>query len=162
MDTDESLYHAVPQTRGKLAHEGVDKKTYSHRKEEILSLPVCSDELGIMGKIDLYKQKEKLLIERKYQLAQIYQGQIYQLWAQCFCLQEMGYVVEQLAFYEISTNKMFPIAMPTESDRMQLANFITEFKSYDPSRNFFPNPNKCKHCIYSSLCDKTIIENVYS
>lgn len=34
-----------------------------------------------MGKIDLYRSKDKKLIERKYQLKNIYQGQIYQLWA---------------------------------------------------------------------------------
>ena len=47
-----------------------------------------------MGKIDVYRAKDKYLVERKYQLRQIYQGQIYQLWAQMFCLQEMGYEVE--------------------------------------------------------------------
>lgn len=27
MDTDVSLYHAIPQTRGRIAHESVDNKT---------------------------------------------------------------------------------------------------------------------------------------
>lgn len=65
-----------------------------------------------MGKIDVYKRKEKKLIERKYQLKQIFQGQIYQLWAQMLCLREMGEEVESLAFYETSTNKTIPVAMP--------------------------------------------------
>ena len=42
-----------------------------------------------MGKVDMFKKKEKILIERKYQLKQVFQGQIYQLWAQYFCLLEM-------------------------------------------------------------------------
>lgn len=29
MDTDEGLFHAAPQTRGKIAHESVDNKTAS-------------------------------------------------------------------------------------------------------------------------------------
>lgn len=95
METDEGLYHATPQTKGKLAHEPVDTKTSSNRKDEILALPVMSEQLGVMGKTDVYRKKEKKLIERKYQLKQIYQGQIYQLWAQYFCMVEMGYEIEE-------------------------------------------------------------------
>ena len=161
METDEGLYHATPQTKGKLSHEPVDTKTSSNRKEDIFSLPVMSEQLGIMGKIDVYKQKEKKLIERKYQLKQIYQGQIYQLWAQYFCMIEMGYDVEEIAFYEISTNKTIPIEIPRETEKENLLEFINSFKKYDPSSMITTNPNKCRHCIYCNLCDKTNEENVY-
>lgn len=57
METDEGLYHATPQIKGKLAHEPIDNKTSSNRKNEILALPVMSEELGVMGKIDLYRKK---------------------------------------------------------------------------------------------------------
>lgn len=87
MESDETIYHATPQTIGRVAHATVDNKTASNRADDILSLPVYSEEYGLMGKIDVYKRKEKKLIERKYQLKQIFQGQIYQLWAQMFCLQ---------------------------------------------------------------------------
>ena len=86
MESDESMYHATPQVQCKIAHKGIDKKTYSSRKDDITSLPVYSEKYGLIGKIDLLKQKEFLLIERKYQLKRIFQGQIYQLWAQYFCL----------------------------------------------------------------------------
>ncbi len=156
------MYHATPQMRGKSAHETVDNKTASNRSNEILSLPVYSEEYGLMGKIDMYKRKEKKLIERKYRLKQIFQGQIYQLWAQMFCLQEMGYEVESLAFYETSTNKMIPVAMPTEQDIEAFKSFINKFRSFDPSSSFFMiNPNKCLHCVYCNLCDKTEQDNVY-
>ena len=68
VDTDDEMFHAVPQTRGKIAHNAVDKKSSSSSKNEIQSLPISSDELGVMGKIDIYRHKEKMLIERKYQL----------------------------------------------------------------------------------------------
>ena len=42
MDTDERLYHAKPQTRGKISHEAIDNKTASNRKDYLLSLPVYS------------------------------------------------------------------------------------------------------------------------
>ena len=123
MDTDEGLYHAKPQTRGKIAHETVDKKTASNRKDELLSLPVYSNRYKLMGKVDVYRLKEKKLIERKYRLKQIFQGQIYQLWAQYICLKEMGYEVNQLAFYEISTNKMMPVSLPDDQGMTQFTAF---------------------------------------
>ena len=98
MDTEEGMYHATPQIRGRMAHETVDKKTASNRKDCMLSFPVFSEKYKLMGKIDVYRADKKLLIERKYQLKQIFQGQIYQLWAQYFCLTEMGYEVTASLF----------------------------------------------------------------
>lgn len=162
MGGDEDLVQATPQTQGKASHESIDNKTYSSRKGEITSMSVYSNELGLMGKIDLYKNDEKYLIERKYQLNTIYQGQLYQLWAQYFCLTEMGYEVNRLAFYAISTNKTFPIEIPTVENKTELLQFIHRFKSYDPLQPIVINPNKCQHCIYCNLCDKIEIENVYA
>lgn len=161
METDEGLYHATPQTKGKLAHEPVDSKTSSNRSDDLLALPVYSEQLGLMGKIDVYKRKEKKLIERKYQLKQIYKGQLYQLWAQYFCMIEMGYEIDSIAFYEISTNKVIPVAIPSDSDKQELVNFISSFNAFDPLIPIPVNPNKCRHCIYCNLCDKTEEENVY-
>lgn len=93
METDEGLYHATPQTQGKIAHDAVDNKRSSTRKTDIMSLPVSCEELGIMGKIDIYKGAEHHLIERKYQLKHIFRGQLYQLWGEYFCLREMRYEV---------------------------------------------------------------------
>ena len=129
MDTDEEIYHASPQTKGKLSHATIDEKKTSNRKDEIESLPVISLRLGIMGKIDIYRSNEKILIERKYNLKTIYRGQLYQLWAQYFCMKEMGYEVERLAFYEISTNKTTPVELPTKEDRAELEKFIEDFRN---------------------------------
>lgn len=161
METDKSLYHAAPQTKGRNAHETIDNKKADNRKDTLLALPVYSERFKIMGKIDTYKRKEKTLIERKYQLKSIYQGQIYQLWAQMFCLKEMGYEVEQLAFYEISTNKTIPVAMPNSKEELQFSEFIEKFRNYNPTSDINTNINKCKHCIYCNLCDKTDVDNVY-
>ena len=161
MDADEGLYHATHQTKGKIAHQSIDTKKSSNRKDDLQSFPICSEKYGLMGKVDMFKKKEKLLIERKYQLKQIYQGQIYQLWAQYFCLIEMGYEVEHLAFYEISTNKIFPIQIPNAKDEEQLESFLDKFRQFNPEGSIVVNFNKCKHCIYCSLCDKTEVEYVY-
>ncbi len=143
MDTDEGLYHAKPQTRGRIAHETVENKTASNRKDDLLSLPVYSSQYKLMGKVDVYRRKERLLllIERKYQLKQIFQGQIYQLWAQYFCLLEMGYEVERMAFYETSTNKMIPVSLPDERGVAQFAAFIESFQRFNPADAIHTNSN---------------------
>lgn len=161
METDDTLYHASPQTRGRIAHESVDNKTASNRSDDILALPVYSEKYHLMGKIDLYKKKENKLIERKYQLKHIYQGQLYQLWAQMFCLQEMGYEVDSIAFYETSTNKMIPVNYPGDKERQEFEQFLKRFHNYNPNDSIIANPNKCIHCVYCSLCDKTNSNNVY-
>lgn len=161
MDTDEGLYHATPQTKGRIVHETIDTKKASNRADDLLSLPIMSEEFGVMGKIDIYKGKERRLIERKYQLRNIYQGQIYQLWAQYLCMKEMGYIIESLAFYEISTNKMIPIDLPSDNQIEEFKGFLDTYRNYDPSQPLRVNENKCKHCVYCSLCDKMDGENVY-
>lgn len=160
-NTDESLFHASPQTQGRIAHESVDEKRSSSRRNILQALPVFSEKYGLMGKIDVYDVEKKYLVERKYQLRQIYQGQIYQLWAQMFCLQEMGYRVEHIAFYEISTKRTHPIDMPKGENIHQFEEFLKTFRSYNPALPFHQNPNKCLHCVYCALCDKTDNDNVY-
>ena len=163
MESDEELYKATPQTKGTIAHQGVDEKKGSTRKSDIMSLPVYCDELGISGKIDVYKQDRHLLIERKNNLKRIFRGQIFQLWGQYFCMKEMGYEVDKLAFYEISTNKMIDVELPGELGKQELIGFIEQFKNYNPSSTVFKvNSNKCIHCIYCNLCDKTETDNVYT
>jgi CRISPR-associated protein Cas4 len=160
-NADENLYHATPQTQGKASHTVIDEQKYSSRKNEISGISVYSDEFGIAGKIDIYKISEKHLIERKHKLEKIYLGQIYQLWGQYFCMKEMGYEIESLSFYAISTNKSFPVEIPTEEDRQQFLKFIDDFKKFNPENAIETNENNCRHCIYNNLCDKTEVENVY-
>ncbi len=162
MESDEDIYHATPQLKGRISHQSVDKQTYSTSRNHLASLHVYSEELGIFGVIDLLKTDRKLLIERKYQLKNIYRGQFYQLWAQYFCLLEMGYDVEQLAFYETSTNKTIPVALPGKQEKQELINFIESFRTYNPEAPIATNRNKCIHCIYCNLCDKTTDDNVYT
>lgn len=43
METDEGLYHATPQTRGKIAHETIDKKKAGNRADDLQALPILSE-----------------------------------------------------------------------------------------------------------------------
>ncbi len=160
-NTDESIYHAIPQTRGRIAHAAVDAKRSSPRKNILQALPVYSERYGLMGKIDIYDVDKKYLVERKYQLKNIFQGHIYQLWGQMLCLGEMGHEVQRLAFYEISSKRTIPVPLPTEEELQKFKSFLQSFRTYNPSDYFVQNPNKCLHCIYCSLCDKTNEDNVY-
>lgn len=161
MESDESQYHAAPQTMGRIAHKTIDEKKTTNGKGDLVSVSVCSEELRLYGRIDLYRFSTKTLIERKFQLKNIFRGQIYQLWAQYYCLSEMGIKVEKLAFYEISTNKMIPINIPETDDREEFINFLCSVRKFNVSSDIIVNANKCKHCIYCNLCDKNRIENVY-
>lgn len=158
---DESLYHAAPQIRGSISHEAIDSKKSSTRKDVIMAMPVFSDELGIIGKIDSYTMSEGHLIERKYQLNSIYRGQLYQIWAQCLCLREMGYDVRRLSFYEISTKKTIPVGLPSQEDINELKLVIQRYLLYNPDDQIEVNKNKCLHCIYCPMCDKSYSDNVY-
>jgi CRISPR-associated protein Cas4 len=162
METDEDNYHATPQTRGKAAHQSIDSKTASTKRTDIMALSVCSNKLNIIGKIDLYHQDTQQLVERKYELRQIYQGQVYQLWAEYFCMIEMGYPIKSIAFYEISRNHMIPIDIPGEKEYNILKTFINHFRDFNPSIPIPINQNKCVHCVYCNLCDKINTDNVYS
>lgn len=158
---DESLYHAAPQIRGSISHQATDSKKSSSRKEDILSLPVFSDKLGVIGKIDLFRMSDGHLIERKYQLKKIYRGQLYQLWAQYFCLEEMGYDVKRLSFYEISTKKTIPVDIPGDTEFQELKLIVEKYLRYRPDQEIATDKSKCTHCIYCPMCDKTDTENVY-
>ena len=76
----EDNYHAVPQVAGKNAHQTVDN--VGGIQQKITGLEVFSEELGLMGKIDLFDPKSNSLVERKRKLKYIYQGQVWQLQAQ--------------------------------------------------------------------------------
>ena len=162
-ETDGDFYKAMPQTRGSIAHRNIEHKTASTRSSCIMSLPVMSERLGVYGKIDMFRQNERTLIERKYKLKRVFQGQAFQLWAQYFCMTEMGYDVRALAFYETSAHKTHPIPLPDEQGLKELKSLILHFRAFNPASSVFNvNSNKCAHCIYCNLCDHTDSTNVYT
>jgi CRISPR-associated exonuclease Cas4 len=153
--SDESLYHSTDQRDGKAAHASLDTKTYTTAKKVLQTIEVYSETYGLGGKIDTYDSAKKLLAERKKKIKVIYDGYIYQLYAQYHCLTEMGYEVKSMKLYSLDDNKSYPIALPHDDPQRQLGfeQLIHELKSFDLSAPFVTNPNKCAHCIYSQLCD---------
>lgn len=150
---DQKTYHDTPQTVGKISHEIIEKGQYSSLKKYLQGLEVFSDKYALCGKIDIYDKDECILIERKYKVKKIYQGYIYQLYAQMFCLQEMGYQVKKLVIHSLSDNKRYPLELPTTEDIKKFEDLLLEIRTFDiMTSHFFAPPAKCARCIYKPLC----------
>lgn len=151
---EEKLFHDIYQQEGKNAHKNIDKKQYSSKNNILQSIDVYSEELGIFGKIDLYDRDKKQLIERKKKIKTIYEGYYLQLYAQYYCLIEMGYTVKELYFHSLSDNKRIKIPLPNQENKERLKEVIKEMNNFSlENKDFSQNPKKCQMCIYKELCD---------
>jgi len=121
-------YHRAAQTVGKIAHEPVDRKTYTTSAHILQGMEVCCERLGIMGKIDTFNVKTGLLVERKYKVKKIFDGYRYQLYAQMFCLQEMGYKVKLLAVQSLADNKRYEISSPDKDETLKFEKLIGDMQ----------------------------------
>lgn len=151
---DEHMYHSNVQTKGKDAHKNIDSKNYSSKKSILQGIDVYNEELGLIGKIDLFDQDSKTLIERKNKITRLYDGYYLQAYAQYYCLIEMGFEVNKIKFFSISDNKSYPINIPNQNDKEYLMEIILKIRRFDlTDKNFEQNKNKCEKCIYKELCD---------
>lgn len=128
---DPKVYHELPQQTGKINHEGIENKTYSTSKNFIQGKTVYSQKYNILGKIDIYDLKKKALIERKTRVKRIFQGYRYQLYAQMFAMQEMGYEVKSLFIHSLEDNKRYEISLPNLHDIRQFEKIINKMKSFE-------------------------------
>lgn len=153
--TNKRLYHSSDQIDGLTAHKTIDSKTYSTSKDLLQGLDVYSEKYNIGGKIDIYDSKKHRLIERKKKIKVIYDGYIFQIYAQYFCLIEMGYKVESLRLYSMDDNKSYPISLPGKDESLfhKFESLIDKMKSFSLEEPFETNINKCTHCIYNTICD---------
>jgi len=150
----QTVYHSAPQTVGKIKHENIEEGRYSTRKRYLQNLPVYSEKYNLMGKVDIYDKLEKALIERKFKIKKIYDGQKYQLYAQMYCLEEMGYMVKKLFIHSLADNKRQEIKLPDEAEKKKFEKTIEEIKNFNPLKcQFKINKNKCDNCIYRELCN---------
>lgn len=156
---DKAVYQSTNQVNGTNAHKTIDTKTYSDRKNILQGINVFSNDLGIMGKIDLFDISSGTLTERKNKIKNIYDGYIFQLYAQYYALTEMGYKVVKVRFHSIKDNKIYNIPLPAENPEMDIKfkALITQIKQFKID-NFKPtNKKKCQNCIYEPCCDKSLV-----
>ncbi|MCT7564126.1 type V CRISPR-associated protein Cas4 [Aliarcobacter butzleri] len=153
--SNESIYHTTAQSEGKLAHKSIDNKTYTTSKKVLQTIEIYSHRFGLGGKIDTFNIDTKVLTERKKKITKVYDGYIYQLYAQYHCLVDMGYDVKTLRLYSMNDNKIYPIKLPNEDlDRQKkFEELIHNMKKFDLNSSFSINPNKCNCCIYKYMCD---------
>ncbi len=154
----ERLYYDDVQMNGRAVHEAVDEKRYSTHKNILQAIDVYSDEYKLCGKIDIFDIDKGLLTERKKSIKTIYDGYVFQLYAQCFCLREMGYNVKQIRLYSSDDNKVYPVELPENNPQMlvKFRETIKEIQNFNPD-DFIPqNEKKCAFCIYSNFCDRPL------
>lgn len=150
-EMDTRNYHAAPQVAGKIAHEAIDERTYSSAKRFLLGMAVYSEEFGITGKIDVYDAKTCALIERKRQVKQIYEGNVYQLYGQYVCMKEMGYRIDKLFIHSLVDNKRYPIPLPGEEELSQFSVVLEAIRATTPETLLEHSCPRCNSHIYSSL-----------
>src|SRR5574344_2173180 len=160
----EELYYDTPQIDGKAAHSAIDERRYSTHKNILQGIDVYSDEYHICGKIDIFDASTGLLTERKKHITTVYDGYIFQLYAQCLCLREMGYTVSAIRFYSSDDNKIYPAVLPENNSQMfqKFKDTITALQEFNPD-TFHPNNwKKCSNCIYNNFCDRPLSQDKYS
>lgn len=148
----ENIYHCTPQIVGKIKHENIEQRRYSTSKHIMQGLAIYCDKYDITGRIDIYDRNKFELVERKYRVSKIFDGHKYQLYAQMFCLEEMGYRVDKLFIHSLVDNKRFEISKPNDIETAHFEFVIDEMRCYVPDNYKELNINKCNKCIYAELC----------
>ena len=153
---DSRVYHTDIQVKGRMAHLTIDDKTYSTRKDVLQGFPVFSAEYALCGRIDVFDTRTGVLTERKKKVKKLYEGFIFQIYAQYYCLTEMGYSVGKLFIYSGDDNKNHSVPLPRENPKGdgKFKSLLEEIHSFRLEEPFSPNIKKCVRCIYRHLCDK--------
>lgn len=149
----QSVCHSTSQTRGKIVHRCFDRGGYSTEKKYLQGLEIYSENYGLAGKLDLFDSENGVLIERKNKIKRIYDGYVFQVYAQCFCLQEMGYKVKKIFLHSLEDNKRYSIPLPKQQDKQRFKELVFQIRHFN--LNNFKKPSasaKCAHCIYRPLC----------
>ena len=156
-DADLLTYQTHFQLNGTAKHDAIDNKRYSTKSAILQGIPVFSERYNLYGKIDLFDIDSGVLTERKKKVNQIFDGYVYQLFAQCFGLEEQGFKVNKLQIYSMDDNKLYPIKHPLEDIEMleKFEKTIDEINKFSFDEFKQDNLLKCKRCIYEPLCSYT-------
>jgi CRISPR-associated protein Cas4 len=158
-EQDRMLFQCTDQINGTNAHASIDAGKYSTRKNVLQAVPIFCEEYGIVGKIDVFDIDKEELTERKKRIKTIYDGYVFQLYAQCLGLRELGYTVSSIRFYALDTNKVFPINLPEDDATMfdKFTKTIHDINSFSLNGFRQKDIEKCRHCIYEPACDRSLL-----
>ena len=152
------LFQESRQINGSAVHKTIDEKKYSTKRNVLQAKDVYCERYGLIGKIDLFDIDTGILTERKKHIAKIYDGYIFQLYAQYFSLIEMGYAVRTLRLYSFDENKTYLVKLPEEDILMleKFENTINNMQTFDVFGYCPQDKEKCKNCIYRNICDRSL------
>ena len=152
------MYQQLPQIEGKQIHKSIENKRYSSRKTILQDMEVFSQKYNICGKIDLYYSELKLLVERKKKIKKIFDGYIFQLYAQYFCMIEMGYQILKMKLYSYDDNRSYIVELPENNNEMfnNFEKIINDINNFEPEKYYPNNSEKCLNCIYEPMCDRAL------
>lgn len=156
---EKSTYQTTYQTEGTNAHKAIDTNSYSTKKNILQGINIYCEKYGIQGKIDIFDVDKGILAERKRKISKIYDGYIFQLYAQYYALVEMGYSVSKLRFHSIVDNKNYDIKLPLEDIEMKekFETLIKSIREFNMENFKQENIEKCKNCIYEPSCDRSLM-----
>lgn len=155
----ETTYQTTDQTAGRAAHQTVDEARLAPTDKVLQGIMVYSERYRLCGKIDTFYLDRGELVERKKKIKQIFDGNIFQIYAQIFGLAEMGIEVKLASFYSLDDHRRYKIALPWD-DQETLTKFeavIEAIYDFDPSHFKQTNPAKCARCIYAPICDQEVV-----
>ena len=155
-----STYKSTYQTSGTHVHKTLDEQKYSTKISVISGLDGYSEHYNLTCVIDMFDVETGILTERKKKIKQVFDGYVFQLYAQYFCLLEEDYVVRGLRLYSMDDNKVYSVALPEQDDELftKFKELLEEIKTFDFEGFVQTNPLKCKSCIYQPVCDRSLEE----
>lgn len=158
-ERDKISYQSISQIAGTNAHKTVDTATYSTKKTILQGIEVYSDKYGLVGKIDLFNIDTGMLTERKKKIQMIYDGYIFQLYAQYFAMREMGYNVVSLQLQSMDDNKFYSVLLPHQDLDMfrKFEDVIISMQTISIGDFHQTNTKKCSNCIYEPACDRSLL-----
>lgn len=159
-DAEDVLVKDSYQLNGTKAHQKSDSATYSTKKSVLQGINVYSLKYDVSGKIDVFDVESGILTERKKKISTIYDGYIFQLYAQYFSLKEMGYKINIIRLYSMDDNKVYNVDLPENNAEMfeKFEKLLCDIKAFNFTNFKQNNVKKCKKCIYEPLCSFSLLE----
>ena len=145
------VYHQTPQVTGTLNHESIETGTYTTARRFIMGLEVSSERYNLVGKIDVYDRERKALIERKTRVKTVYPGYRYQLYAQYFCMKEMGFEVRSLFIHSLEDNKRYRVPLPKKREKEEFEAVLRQMREFGPDDIRNHSCERCAKSIYGAL-----------
>ena len=156
---DTTTYQGSEQILGTHVHQTIDEQRYSSKTSVLQGMLCYCEKYNLLGKIDLLDTETKILTERKRTIKTIYDGYVFQLYAQYFSLIEMGYDIEKIRLYSYTDNKIYEQRLPNDNPKMldKFEKVLYDIRHFDIATFIQHNKEKCIHCIYSDACDRSLV-----